>query len=96
MYMKHFAMTHCPFDNTLEATSLFGAGAQGETEVRLKHLWSCAASVCSPANRVVARRHSVVNCAIPCTRDSIVHLCPPDYRQCYGHVHLCPDKFYAQ
>ena len=38
MYIKHFAMTHFPFDNTLEATSLFGADAQREAEVRLKHL----------------------------------------------------------
>lgn len=38
MYMKHFAMTHFPFDNTLEATALFGAKAQAEAQVRLNHL----------------------------------------------------------
>ncbi len=38
MYLKHFAMSHYPFDHTLEATSLFDATAQGEAEVRLKHL----------------------------------------------------------
>jgi len=38
MYLKHFAMTHYPFDHTLEASALFGANAQAEAEVRLKHL----------------------------------------------------------
>ena len=38
MYLKHFAMTHFPFDNTLDAASLFGAKAQAEAEVRLNHL----------------------------------------------------------
>lgn len=38
MYLKHFAMTHFPFDHTLEAGSLFSASAQTEAEVRLKHL----------------------------------------------------------
>ena len=28
MYLKHFAMMHFPFDNTLEATALFGAKAK--------------------------------------------------------------------
>jgi len=32
MYLKHFAMTHFPFDNTLDATSLFDAKAQAEAE----------------------------------------------------------------
>ena len=38
MYLKHFALTHFPFDHTLAATSLFEAHAQAEAEVRLKHL----------------------------------------------------------
>ena len=38
MYLKHFAMTHFPFDNTLDAASLFDAKAQAEAEVRLNHL----------------------------------------------------------
>ena len=38
MYLKHFAMTHFPFDNALEATALFEAKAQAEAEVRLNHL----------------------------------------------------------
>lgn len=38
MYLKHFAMTHFPFDHTLDAASLFGASAQAEAEVRLNHL----------------------------------------------------------
>jgi len=38
MYLKHFAMTHFPFDKTLTAQELFGASAQAEADVRLKHL----------------------------------------------------------
>ena len=38
MYQKHFAMTHFPFDKTPEAGELFSATAQGEGEIRLKHL----------------------------------------------------------
>lgn len=38
MYLKHFAMSCFPFDHTLEAAALFGASAQGEAEIRLKHL----------------------------------------------------------
>jgi len=38
MYLKHFAMTHYPFDHTLEATTLFASHGQTEAEVRLKHL----------------------------------------------------------
>ena len=38
MYLKHFALTHFPFDHTLAATALFAANAQAEAEVRLKHL----------------------------------------------------------
>ena len=38
MYLKHFAMTHFPFDHALDAASLFGSTAQGEAEVRLNHL----------------------------------------------------------
>jgi len=39
MYLKHFAMTHVPFDKTLTAQEeLFGAAAQAEADVRLKHL----------------------------------------------------------
>ena len=38
MYLKHFALTHFPFDHTLAATSLFAATAQAEADVRLKHL----------------------------------------------------------
>jgi len=38
MYIKHFALTHFPFDHTLESTELFTTSAQSEAEVRLKHL----------------------------------------------------------
>jgi len=38
MYLKHFAITRFPFDATLAASELFDAGAQGEAEIRLKHL----------------------------------------------------------
>jgi type II secretory pathway predicted ATPase ExeA len=38
MYLKHFALTHFPFDHTLAATSLFAANAQPRAGVRLKHL----------------------------------------------------------
>ena len=38
MYLKHFAMTRFPFDSTLAAGELFDAGAQGEAEIRLRHL----------------------------------------------------------
>jgi len=38
MYLKHFAMTRFPFDLALEAAELFEPNAQGEAEVRLKHL----------------------------------------------------------
>ena len=38
MYIKHFALTHFPFDNTLESTELFTTSAQREAEVRLNHL----------------------------------------------------------
>lgn len=38
MYLKHFALTHFPFEQTLAATALFAANAQGEADVRLRHL----------------------------------------------------------
>lgn len=38
MYIKHFALTHFPFNNTLESTELFNTSAQSETELRLNHL----------------------------------------------------------
>ncbi len=38
MYIKHFAMTHFPFDYTLESTELFSISTQNEAMVRLKHL----------------------------------------------------------
>jgi len=38
MYLKHFAMSRFPFDTTLEASALYDAAAQGEAEIRLKHL----------------------------------------------------------
>lgn len=38
MYLKHFALTHFPFDHTLESTEVFSATAQSEATVRLKHL----------------------------------------------------------
>ena len=38
MYIKHVALTHFPFDNTLESTELFTTSAQSEAEVRLNHL----------------------------------------------------------
>jgi general secretion pathway protein A len=38
MYLKHFAMTHFPFDSMLDAASLFNAKAQSEARVRLNHL----------------------------------------------------------
>ena len=38
MYRQHFALTHFPFDHTLAPNDLFGASAQTEAEVRLKHL----------------------------------------------------------
>ena len=38
MYLKHFALTHFPFEQSLAATALFAANAQAEAEIRLKHL----------------------------------------------------------
>jgi len=38
MYLKHFALTHFPFEQTVAATALFAANAQGEADVRLRHL----------------------------------------------------------
>ena len=38
MYLKHFALTHFPFDHTLDSSEAFKTGAQSEAEVRLKHL----------------------------------------------------------
>ena len=38
MYLKHFALTHFPFEQSLAATALFAAHAQAEAEIRLKHL----------------------------------------------------------
>lgn len=38
MYLKHFAMTHFPFDQTLAPNALFGSATLGEAEVRLRHL----------------------------------------------------------
>lgn len=38
MYLKHFAMTHFPFDQTLPSNEGFSTTAQSEAEVRLKHL----------------------------------------------------------
>lgn len=38
MYLKHFALTHFPFDHTLPSNEVFSTGAQTEASVRLKHL----------------------------------------------------------
>lgn len=38
MYLQHFAMTHFPFDHTLELTDSFNAAAQSEAQTRLDHL----------------------------------------------------------
>lgn len=38
MYLKHFAMTHFPFDHSATPDTLFAASAQAEAEVRIKHL----------------------------------------------------------
>ena len=38
MYLKHFALTHFPFDHTLESSDIFSTSAQSEAEVRLKQM----------------------------------------------------------
>ncbi len=38
MYQKHFALTHYPFEQTLEPETLFAAAAHSEAQVRLQHL----------------------------------------------------------
>jgi len=38
MYLRHFAFTRFPFENTLEADELYASSARGEAEARLKHL----------------------------------------------------------
>ena len=38
MYLRHFAFTRFPFENTLEADELFASAARREAEARLKHL----------------------------------------------------------
>ena len=37
-YLKHFALSRYPFDGPVEADALFAAAAQGEADVRLRHL----------------------------------------------------------
>lgn len=38
MYLKHFAMTHFPFDHTMPSGEVFATNAQTEAEIRLNHL----------------------------------------------------------
>ena len=38
MYQQHFALTHYPFEQTLEPATLFDAAAHTEARVRLQHL----------------------------------------------------------
>jgi general secretion pathway protein A len=38
MYLKHFALSHFPFDHSATPDTLFCASAQAEAEVRIKHL----------------------------------------------------------
>lgn len=38
MYLRHFAFTRFPFENTLEADELYASAARREAEARLKHL----------------------------------------------------------
>lgn len=38
MYLRHFAFTRFPFENTLQADELYASGARREAEARLKHL----------------------------------------------------------
>ena len=38
MYRKHFALTHFPFEPSLESTALFASATLAEAEARLKHL----------------------------------------------------------
>jgi len=38
MYLKHFALTHFPFDHTLQSEEVFNTCAQAEATLRLKHL----------------------------------------------------------
>ena len=38
MYLKHFALTHFPFDHTLASSDVFATHTQSEAQVRLKHL----------------------------------------------------------
>lgn len=38
MYQKQFALTHYPFEQTLEPDALFAAAAHTEAQVRLRHL----------------------------------------------------------
>lgn len=38
MYLRHFAFTRFPFENTLEADELYASSARREAEARLKHL----------------------------------------------------------
>lgn len=38
MYLRHFAFTRFPFENTLEADELYASTARREAEARLKHL----------------------------------------------------------
>ena len=37
-YLKHFALIRYPFDGAIGAEALFDAAAQGEADVRLRHL----------------------------------------------------------
>lgn len=38
MYLKHFALTHFPFDQTLAPEALFASSTLAEARVRLQHL----------------------------------------------------------
>jgi general secretion pathway protein A len=38
MYLRHFAFTRFPFENSLHADELYASGARREAEARLKHL----------------------------------------------------------
>ncbi len=38
MYQQHFALTHYPFEQTLEPETLFDAAPHREAQFRLQHL----------------------------------------------------------
>ena len=71
MYLKHFALTHFPFDHTLQSEEIFNTCAQAEATLRLKHLFELRGIGYSPVSPAAVKPPCVAGSPRPCIRDFI-------------------------